>query len=65
MSGLAPGIPLRHDVEAYRADFCIPAVGGGTSVGALISRRKSGVEGTMTLEGQLYTSSYIPLAGEE
>lgn len=43
ITGLAPGRPLRQDVEAYRADFWIPAVGVGTSGCDFISRRKSEV----------------------
>lgn len=53
ITGLAPGRPLRQDVEAYNADFWIPAVGAGTSGCNLISRRKSVVSWVCIAEGQL------------
>ena len=52
MTGREPGRPLRQEVDAYRALFCIPAVGVGISGGVLISLKKSGVAGATTLAGQ-------------
>lgn len=53
MTGLAPGKPFKQDVEAYRADFWIPAVSAGISGCDLISFRKSVVSGVWRDEGVL------------